>query len=46
MGTFVVLKPILVFSVNGLAIAATIAAASAVARKEGLLAPAYARDWS
>ncbi|HET6167546.1 MAG TPA: VC0807 family protein [Marmoricola sp.] len=38
MGTFVVVKPITVLTVNGLAVAATIAAAATVARKEGLLA--------
>jgi len=38
MATFVVIKPISVLTINGLAVAATIAAAATVARKEGLLA--------
>jgi len=38
MGTFVVVKPITVLTINGLAVAATIAAAASVAREEGLLA--------
>jgi uncharacterized membrane protein len=38
MGTFVVVKPITVLTINGLAVAATITAAAAVAREDGLLA--------
>jgi hypothetical protein len=38
--TFVTIKSISVPTINSLAAAATIAAAVAVARKEGLLAPA------
>lgn len=40
LGTFVVVKPISVLTINAIAIATTIAAATVVARKEGLLAPA------